>query len=315
MQKYLIQRLLLALVAMIGATLIAYVAIRMIPGDVVDLMLGTKSTPEAEAALRHRLGLDQPPLTQYVNWLVGLFRGDMGTSLRTQESVLDMMRQRIPVTVELSILATLIAFCLGIPTGLVTAIRQYSLLDKISTVIAMLGISMPEFWIGTLLPLLFTVTWQVLPSGGLLPGLIDDPVGNFKHMIMPALSLGLPSASVYFRMMRSSMLEVVRAEYMTTAYSKGLGENKVLMTHALKNALVPVVTVMGLEMTYLLGGSFIIETIFGLPGLGRATVNAIGSRDFPVLQGCLLVYSLFVILVSLMGDVLYAWLDPRIRYD
>jgi len=315
MQKYLVRRMLLASLAVVGATLIAFAAIRLIPGDVVDLILGTKSTPQAESALRNRLGLDQPPLQQYFSWLAGLFKGELGNSLRTQESVMDMMRQRLPVTIELTLLSTVIAVIIGLPAGLITAVRQYSLLDNVLTMVAMLGVSMPEFWLGTLLPLLFAVTWRLLPSGGLLPGFFDDPVNNLKRMLMPALSLGLPSASVYFRMMRSSMLEVIRSEYMTTAYSKGLKEQTVILVHALRNALIPVVTVTGLEMTYLLGGSFIIETIFGLPGLGRATVQSIGMRDFTVLQGCLLVYSILVVVVSLTGDVIYAWLDPRIRYD
>lgn len=181
--------------------------------------------------------------------------------------------------------------------------------------IAMIGLALPEFWLATLLILLFSLTWNLLPPGGLWVSPFDDLGANLKRMIMPALSLGLPSAAIYFRMTRSSMLEVIRSDYMMTAYSKGLSRRRAIVGHALKNAFIPIVTVAGLEVTWMLGGSFIIETIFSLPGLGRATVQAIFERDFTTLQGCLLVYASIVVLVNLVIDVAYAWLDPRIRFD
>lgn len=315
MQRYLARRLLMALVVIFAMTIVAFACIHIIPGDVVDIMLGTHATPEAAAALRHRLGLDQPLLQQYLRWVRGLLRGDLGQSMRSQESVAAMLRERLPVTIELTLLGTLIALALGLPAGIVAAVKRYSLGDQLLTLLAMAGLSMPDFWLATLLVLLFSVTWVLLPSGGLLPRLFSDAGGNLKRMILPALALGLPSAAVHFRMMRSSMLEVIRSDYMRTAYSKGLDERRALLIHALKNAMVPVMTVIGLEVTWMLGGSFIIETIFALPGLGRATVQAIRMRDFVVLQGCLLAYSLIVVGISLAVDVIYAWLDPRIRYN
>ena len=315
MRQYLARRLLLSIFVIFGVTLVAFGTMQFIPSDVVDIMLGQQRSPEAEAALRHNLGLDQPPLQRYLLWLGGVLRGDLGKSLRTTEPVMDAIRQRLPVTAELALLATLIGIGIGVPAGIVAAVRQYSLADKLSTAVSMVGLSMPDFWLATLLILAFSVTWVLLPPGGLLISPIEDLGANLKRMIMPALSMGLPASAVYFRMTRSSMLEVIRSEYMLTAYSKGLTERRAILVHALKNALIPVMTVTGMEVTWMLGGSFIVESIFSLPGLGRATVEAIYERDYVVLQGCLLVYSLIVVGVSIGIDVLYAWLDPRIRYE
>jgi peptide/nickel transport system permease protein len=265
--------------------------------------------------LRHNLGLDQPPVQQYMRWLGRLLHGDLGLSLRTREPIADLLRQRLPVTLELALLATLVAVCVGIPTGIIAAVRQYSVADQASTVISMIGLSTPDFWLATLLILALSVTWKLLPPGGLLPSLFDDPIENLKRMFMPVLSMGLPSGAIYFRMMRSSMLEVIRSDYMVTAYSKGLAERRAILVHGLKNALIPVITVTGLEVTYLLGGSFIIESIFSLPGLGRATVQAIYERDYTVLQACLITYSFMVVVISIGVDFVYSWLDPRIRFD
>jgi peptide/nickel transport system permease protein len=315
MRAYVARRLLLSVVVIFGVTVIAFAAIQLIPADVVDVILGQWNNPEAAAALRAKLGLDQPPVQQYVRWLALLARGDLGLSLRTRQPVTEALLERLPVTVELALLSILIAMSVGIPAGIVAAIRQYSLADRVSTALAMLGLSMPQFWLATLLIILFSVTLKVLPPGGHLATPMEDPVANLKRMIMPALSLGLPAAAMYLRMTRSSMLEVIRSEYMLTAYSKGLSERRVIVVHALKNALIPVATVTGLQVTWMLGGSFIIETVFSLPGLGKATVEAIFGRDYTMLQGCLLVYSFAVVAISLLIDVLYAWLDPRIRYE
>ena len=315
MHRYLTRRLLVATFVIFMVTIIAFASIQFIPADAVTLMLGKHKTAEAETALRHKLGLDQPPARQYLRWLGGLLQGDLGTSMRTQQPIAELLRQRLPVTLELALLATLVAVLVGVPAGIIAALRQYSLLDQLSTVVAMIGLSMPEFWLATLLILLLSLTLKILPPGGLLPSLVEDPVVNLRRMIMPALALGLPSAAIYFRMTRSSMLEVIRSDYIRTAHAKGLVEQKVVLGHALKNALIPVVTVTGLEITWLLGGSFIIETIFSLPGLGRATVQAIFQRDYTVLQACLLVYAIMVVGISLAVDVSYAWLDPRIHYE
>lgn len=315
MSSYLVSRFSLAVLVVFGVTVVAFAAIQFLPADAVTVLMGTRVQPDVAAARRHALGLDQPPIQQYFRWLAGVARGDLGESLRNEEPIMDMLRQRLPVTLELALLATLIGIAIGVPTGIIAAVRQYSIADQVSTGAAMIGLAMPDFWLGTLLILVFSVTLKLLPPGGLLPSLFEDPVGNLSRMIMPALSIGLPSAATYFRMMRSCMLEAIRSEYVVTAYSKGLGERRVVLVHALRNALIPVVTVIGLGLAWMLGGSFIIETIFSLPGLGQATVHAIYQRDFTVLQGCLLVYSLTVVCASLAVDLIYAALDPRIRYD
>ena len=315
MHRYLARRILVAAFVIWMVTIIAFAAMQFIPADVVTIMLGKHYTEAAATALRHKLGLDLPAYVQYLKWLGRLLQGDLGLSLRTEESIAAMMRQRLPVTVELALLGTLVAIIVGIPAGIIAAIRQYSLLDQVSTVVAMVGLSMPDFWLATLFILVFSIGLKVLPPGGVLPSLAENPAVNLRRMLMPALAMGLPSAAVYFRMTRSSMLEVIRSDYIRTAYSKGLSERAAVVRHALKNAFIPVVTITGLEITWMLGGSFIIETIFSLPGLGRATVQSIYQRDYTVLQACLLVYSIIVVGVSLAVDLSYAWLDPRIRYD
>lgn len=315
MRSYLARRVVVGLFVILSVTVLAFASTQLIPADVVDFMLGKHATPEAGAALRHRLGLDRPAPVRYLEWLGGLLRGDLGESIRTQEPVIDALRQRLPVTIELAFLATLIAMAIGIPAGIIVGVRQYSVADKVSTAVAMLGLSIPDFWLATLLILVLSITWKLLPPGGRLPSLLEDPVNNLQRMVMPALSLGLPSAAVYFRMTRSSMLEVIRADYMVTAYSKGLSERRAVLVHALRNAIIPVVTITGLEVTWMLGGSFIIETIFSLLGLGMGTVQAIYEREYIVLQGFLLVYAFLVVMTSIGMDVVYAWLDPRIRFD
>ncbi len=313
MREYLFRRLLMAALTIFVVTVLAFMSIQFIPGDVVSLALGQHSSEEAAAVLRRELWLDRPVAEQYLRWLNGLLHGDLGLSMRTREPVTGAIRQRLPVTMELSLLATLIAIVVGLPAGILAAVRRYSVVDQVSTIGALVGISMPDFWLATLLILLFTLYLRVLPAGGPVPSVFEDPVGNLKRMAMPALALGLPSASVYFRMMRSALLEVVNSDYMRTAYGKGLRERRAIVVHALKNALIPVVTVGGLEVAWMLGGSFILETIFSLPGLGRATVKAIFDRDYTLLQGSLLVYSTLVIVISIATDILYTYLDPRIR--
>jgi peptide/nickel transport system permease protein len=315
MRAFIVRRLVMSVLVMLGTTMVAFAAVRAVPADVVDLILGRRKTPELEAALRHRLGLDVAPVEQYARWLAGVVRGDLGHSLRTDQPVSELLRQRLPVTIELALLASVVSLAVGLPTGVIAAIRQYSLADKAATVASMLGISIPDFWLATLLIMVFSVGYGLLPSAGALPSFSEDLLGNLKRMILPALALGLPITAAYFRMMRSAMLEVIRSDYITTAFSKGLTERRVIARHALKNALIPVVTVVGLEATWMLGGSFIIETIFSLPGLGRATIQAIQMRDLTVLQGCLLVYSLLVVGMAIVVDLVYGWLDPRIRFD
>lgn len=317
MLRYLTRRLLLSILVILGVTLIAFICIEFVPGDVVDFMLGDKGdlNPEASAALRHELGLDRPAYVRYLVWLGNILQGDLGNSLRSKEPINGLMRQRLPVTIELAFLANLVAVLIGIPAGVVAAIRQYKISDRVSSFIALLGISTPSFWLATMLIMVFSLALKLMPPGGELPAFTDDPWGNLKRMAMPALSLGLPAAAVYFRMTRSSMLEVVHSDYIRTAISKGLSEKQTILWHALKNALIPVVTMSSLEITHLLGGSFIIESIFSLPGMGRATLDSIFKRDYMQLQGSMLAYSIIVVLISVILDVSYAMIDPRIRFD
>jgi len=315
MPSYLAKRLMVSLVVIFGVTLVAFLAIQFLPSDVVDIMLGMRKTPESAAALRAELGLDRPPVEQYLTWMGRILQGDLGTSIRSGEPIIDVMRQRLPVTLELAFLASIIAILIGVPAGIIAAVRQYSKVDQVSTVFSMLGLSIPDFWLATMLILLFSVTWKLMPPGGLWVSPQVDLGQNLKRILMPALSMGLPSAAIYFRITRSSMLEVIRSDYIVTAYSKGAREMRVIFQHALKNAFIPVVTMSSLDFTYLLGGSFIIETIFSLPGLGRATLESIYERDFILLQGCLLVYAIMVVLVNILLDLVYVWLDPRIRLE
>ena len=315
MPSYLAKRLMVSLVVIFGVTLVAFLAIQFLPSDVVDIMLGLRKTPESAAALRAELGLDRPPVEQYLTWMGRILRGDLGISIRSGEPITDVMRQRLPVTIELALLASIIAILIGVPAGIIAAVRQYSKVDQVSTVFSMLGLSIPDFWLATMLILLFSVTWKLMPPGGLWVSPQVDLGQNLKRILMPALSMGLPSAAIYFRITRSSMLEVIRSDFIVTAYSKGARESRVIFQHALKNAFIPVVTMSSLDFTYLLGGSFIIETIFSLPGLGRATLESIYERDFILLQGCLLVYAIMVVLVNILLDLVYVWLDPRIRLE
>jgi peptide/nickel transport system permease protein len=315
MQRYLAQRLSVSLVVIFGVTLVAFLAIQFIPADAVDLMLGLRKTPESEAALREKLGLDKPPVEQYFTWMGKILQGDLGNSIRSDQPISEAIQRKLPVTLELAVLASFVAIIIGIPGGIIAAVRQYSTTDQVSTVISMIGLSIPDFWLATLLILLFSVTWKLMPPGGLWVGPFEDLGQNLKRLLMPVLSMGLPAAAIYFRITRSSMLEVIRSDYMVTAYSKGVKERRAIFTHALKNALIPVVTMSSMEFTYLLGGSFIIESIFSLPGLGRITLEAIYERDYILLQGCLLVYATMVVTVYIFTDLLYVWLDPRIRLD
>ena len=314
MWTYLVRRLLGSMLVLLGVTVIAFAAVAFIPADAVDALLGAHSTPEAEAAMRHRLGLDRPLWEQYLGWFGGLLRGDLGKSLNSEQPVTEMLRQRFPVTLELAFLACVISIVVGVPAGLVAATRQYSLGDKVSTGISMLGLSIPDFWLATLLILLFSVAWQLLPPGGRLSSLWEDPAENLRRLAMPALAIGLPSAAVYFRMTRSAMLEVIKSPYIVTAYSKGLRERQVIVVHALKNALIPVITMIGLQFGNMMGASVVIETLFARVGLGRLLVTGILQRDYPLIQGTILVFGVIYIVSNLVIDVLYALVDPRIHY-
>jgi len=266
-------------------------------------------------SLRARYGLDDPLPLQYVRWLGQALRGDLGTSIRTREPVREMIISRVPITGQLALLAFTFALCIAIPVGVISAIKRNSPLDLAITTLAMAGVAIPNFFVGLLLILLFTYELRWLPSPGSYVALWEDPVRSLQLMILPAASLGLISAAVLMRLVRSSLLEVLAQDYIRTARAKGLKGRAVVLQHGLRNALLPVVTVLGLQFIHLLGGTVIIEQIFALPGLGRMVVSGIRASDFPVVQGFILFIGVVVVAGNLIVDLIYAALDPRITYN
>ena len=311
---YILRRLLAMVPVMILVSLIVFSLIHLTPGDPAISMLGEEATPQAVAALRTKLGLDQPIPVQYVKWLGSVLRGDLGRSIRSNQPVGEAIRERLPVTVELAILAMLISLAIAIPAGIIAAMRRNSLLDASTTVVALLGVSLPNFFLAILLVLLFGLKLGWLPPFGYKP-ITEDLAGNLKLMVLPAITLGTALAAIVTRMMRSSLLEVLDQDYIRTARAKGLRESQMIRFHALKNALMPVVTIVGLQIGGLLGGAIITETIFALPGIGRLLVDSIFQRDFPLVQGVVLFVSLAFLFSNFAVDLVYAYLDPRIRYS
>jgi peptide/nickel transport system permease protein len=288
-----------------------FLMLHLTPGDPVQIMLGQDANPSSIAALRAQLGLDQPLPIQYVSWVGNVLRGDLGRSVRTNQSVLEAIVTRLPVTVELSVLALALSLGLGLPAGTLAALRRNSSLDMLSTGVALIGVSLPSFFLGILLIVIFALWLRWVPPSGYTP-LVEDPLMNLKQMVMPAIALGAALAGIVARIMRSSLLDVLGTDYMRTARAKGLSEHRSVISHGLKNAMLPVVTVVGLQVGALLGGAILIENIFALPGIGRLAVDSIFSRDFPVVQGVVLFLALVRVISSLVADVLYAQLDPRI---
>jgi peptide/nickel transport system permease protein len=299
---------------LLGISVIVFMLVHLVPGDVVTVLLGPTATPEARDALRKIFGLDRPLVVQYFVWLGDVLRGDFGDSLRTGQPVMSSILDRFSVTLELTGLAMVVALLIGIPAGIIGAIKQYSKVDYAVTAFALAGLSIPSFLLATLMILVFAIDWRWLPPSGYVP-FRDDPVQNIKLMIMPALALGLGAASYITRITRSSVLETMRQDHIRTAYAKGLRHSTVVFRHALTNALIPIVTVIGIQLGYLLGGAVIIEAIFGVPGIGRLALDGINMRDYPVVQGTVLFITSVFVFINLAVDVLYAFLDPRIHYD
>jgi peptide/nickel transport system permease protein len=313
MLTYLIRRLIFAVVVIVGVATISFALLHLIPGSPVDAILGTEATPESRAALEQQLGLDKPVVVQYANWWGQVLRGDMGDSVMVKQPVTSLIRERLPVTIPLALLSMLIALVIAIPAGIISAIRRNTWIDGVVSVIAFAGLSIPGFWLGTLLILGFSVRWRIFPPGGYV-SITNDPVDGLRHLILPAIALGATFAAVLTRMIRSSMLEVLGADYIRTARAKGQTEQRVLFSHALRNALIPAITIIGVQVGILLSGALIIEQIFSLPGIGRLTVQAVLDRDIPLLQGCMITIALIFVVVNLLTDLLYVYLDPRISY-
>jgi len=303
---YIAQRLVHAIPVLIGISILSFLMLHLIPGDPVSVFAGDKPlTPERAAELRHQYGLDRPLVVQYVDYATHALRGDLGTTLRSQRPVLDTILEVLPSTAQLTLSALAIAASLGITLGILAAVAHGTWLDTAVMAVAMLGISTPIFYSSLLLILLFAFTLAWLPATG---------QGGIERLIMPAIALGLSSSAVLARLVRSSMLDVLRQEYVTTARAKGLAPPLVVLRHALKNALIPAVTMLGLQLGALLGGAVVTETIFSRPGVGRLAVDAILNRDFPVVQGTVLFAASVYVLVNLAVDISYAVIDPRIRY-
>jgi peptide/nickel transport system permease protein len=306
MWQYIGRRLLVTIPLLLGLTVIVFGMLHLLPGDPVQVILATSgATPDAVAKLRSQLGLDLPLHIQYLRYLNGLLHGDMGSSLFTYRPVTEIIQQNMGATLELAFSAMLLALVVGIPLGILAAVFKDSWIDHLAMTLAVVGVSAPGFWTALLMILLFSVVLQLLPSGG---------YGTLKQLIMPTLVLGLSGAAVMARLTRSSMLEVLGQEYVVTARAKGGSEPYVLVRHALKNGLIPIVTVAGLQFGFLLGGTVVTETVFARPGLGRTAVEAILYKDIPVVQGIVLFVAVIYMLVNLLVDLCYALLDPRIRY-
>jgi peptide/nickel transport system permease protein len=314
MRKYVIKRILMVLPVLFGISVLVFSMARLIPGDVVAVMLGTNTDPKTAAELRHFLGLDQPMWQQYLEWLWKLVRGDMGVSLRTGRSVAGEIIKQFPATVELATTGMVLSLLVAIPIGTISAVRRNTWLDYSGRIVAILGVATPDFWLGTMLILVFALWLRVLPAAGYAP-LLHDPLQSMRYMILPAFSLGTALMAVVMRMTRSTMLEVVRQDYIRTARAKGVAERMIVYKHALRNALIPVVTVIGMQAGYILGGSVIIEQVFARPGIGRLALQAINQRDYPMVQGAVLFITLIFVTINLMVDVVYAYIDPRIHYQ
>jgi peptide/nickel transport system permease protein len=328
MQKYVIHRLFSLIPVLIGVSFLVFSLVHITPGDPVAIMMGLETANDAELeALRHELGLDRPFMVQYLSFVWDAARGDLGRSIQTTRPVVEMISQRLPATMELTAVAMFFALIIAIPIGVISAVKQYSLVDNASMFGALLGISMPSFWLGLVLILLFALKFGWFPASGrggsLVAGLgvlitqfnVGPVLRALERLILPAFALGTHVAALITRLTRSSMLEVIRQEYIQTARAKGLSERMVIYRHALKNAMIPVVTIVGLYVGTLLGGSVITETIFAWPGVGRMAITAINQRDFPVVQAIVLVLATIFVFVNLLVDLVYGMLDPRIRYD
>jgi ABC-type dipeptide/oligopeptide/nickel transport system permease component len=306
MIRYILARVAALVPVLLGVSVLVFGIMKLVPGDVAQVLVGTEGTAEDVQNIRHALGLDQPIYIQYGLFLVHLTTGDLGRSAVTRRPVTDEIASRIRPTAELGLAALVIAIVVGLTAGTISATRQYSLWDHLATLIALIGVSMPIFWLGLMLMLLFSVTLRWLPSSG---------AGTPAQLVLPALALGAASSAIIARQTRSGLLEVLRQDYVRTARAKGLVEQVVVLRHALKNAMIPTVTVVGLQVGYLLGGAVVTETVFARPGLGRLLVDSIASRDIVVVQATIMLLSAVFVLVNLGVDLLYVGLDPRIRFE
>lgn len=313
MWRYITKRILVAVPVLIGISIVAFFLIRLVPGDTITALLGANYNPEQAAALRAEYGLDKPLVVQYFIWITNLFKGDLGQSFFTNQGVLISIVERLPVTLELMIMSFLYSVFIAIPLGAAASLKKNSLLDYTASFLGLLGVSIPNFWLGTLFILVFSLLLGWFPSGGFV-SFFEDPLLNLRYMALPSIALGASVGAVVMRMTRSSMLEVLKQDYIEMARAKGVTRKMLIISHALKNALIPVITVLGIQMGYLLGGSVIIEKIFSLPGVGRLTLQSITNRDYILMQGCILFVAFGFVMINLVVDIIYAVINPQIRY-
>lgn len=306
MTQYVLRRLVLIVPVLIGVSVVVFWMVRAIPGDPARVLAGEAATQETVERIRAQLGLDQHPVVQYGIFVKNALQGDFGRSIRSRRAVVDEIRTRLRPTLELAAGSLFVALAIGVTAGVLSAVRPNSLVDAGSMFVALVGISMPVFWLGLMFMYMFSYQLEWLPTAGR---------GTWRHLILPATTLGLSSAAIIARMTRSSMLEVLRQDYVRTARAKGLHERIIVLKHAFRNALIPIVTVTGLQFGTLLGGAVLTESVFAWPGIGRLMVESIVSRDYPVVQGAVLVVALAFIIINLLVDILYAYVDPTIRYD
>ncbi|HLQ62233.1 MAG TPA: ABC transporter permease [Candidatus Acidoferrales bacterium] len=314
MTQYLVRRLLLMVPVAFLVSVAVFALIHLTPGDPAQIILGEEATPESVAALRRDLGLDRPLYEQYTIWIGRAARGDLGRSVRTSQPVLQAIGERLPATFELGLAALLWSLLVAIPLGTLAALRRGSALDWFATGFTVAGVSVPNFFIGILLILFFALVLRALPPGGYAP-LLDSPLENLRRLVLPAITLGTVGAAINMRFTRSSMIEVLRQDYIRTARAKGASWLRVVNGHALKNALIPVVTVVGIQIGAIIEGALVTETVFSWPGVGKLAVDSIFGRDYTIIQGIVLIAALSYMLANLLVDLTYAWLDPRIAYD
>lgn len=306
MKKYVIKKIIASIPILLGMSLITFFLLNVVPGDPIALMMKEHISPDVVARVRAQMHLDDPWFIRFLRFIGGAVHGDFGVSYKMERPVSDLLLEAFPNTLILAVSASVVSWVIGIPAGIISAVKKYSFIDNFLMGFSLLGVSMPVFWSGLLLQYVFALKLGVLPVSG-----FDGP----EYLILPAFVLGWSSAGTIARLVRSSLLEIMRNDYIRTARAKGLLEIKVIVNHALKNSLLPVVTVMALQIAWLLSGSVITESVFGIPGIGRIAVNAIQNRDMPLLQGSVILTTFLVIIGNIIADILYSYLDPRIKYN
>lgn len=314
MSKYILQRLALLIPTLVGMSLLIFAMLRLLPGDVVDIIAGTDGTVSSASKekLREAMGLSDPIPVQYVKWLGNLLQGDPGTSMRSGKPVGDILMHALPITIEMAILALIISTIIAVPLGVISAVKRDTFFDFGARVGGLVGLSLPNFWVATLMLLFTSKFFGWTPSIRFIP-FTKDPVGNLEQMILPSIALAVPLMAITMRMTRTTMLEVLGQDYVRTANAKGLAPQPILYRHALKNAMIPVITVIGFQLGGLMGSAAVVEVVFGLNGVGNTLLQAIFNRDYPLVQAATLYLAVVFVLINLFVDVLYAWLDPRIK--